>query len=93
MNNAELAQQRLRLQYRSAQQRAMIASGIRPLLPVFSTLDGAGAALHWMRRHPALCAAALLLIGVKRPRFVLRWARRGLFAWQAWRRVGRLVGK
>lgn len=93
MNKAELAERRQQLQYRSAQQRLVIASGIKPLLPLFSTLDTTGNALRWIRRNAALSAGALLLLGVMRPRFMFRWAKRGLFAWQSWRRVSRLLRK
>lgn len=93
MNSAELALRRQRLQSRIAQQRVMIANGIEPLLPVLATLDGVGAALCWLRRNPLICAGALGLLAIVRPRFVFRWAKRGLFAWQTWQRVGRLLRK
>lgn len=93
MNSGELAQRRQRLQYLSAQQRATIANGIKPLFPVFSTLDRTRDVVHWLRGHPGLSVGALAILGLKRPRKALRWAKRGLFVWQAWRRVSRLLGK
>ena len=93
MNSAELVRRRQRLQYRSAQQRMLIANDVRPLLPFFSKLDSIRNGLRWLRGNPVLGGAALALLGLARPRVAFRWAKRGLFFWQAWRRVRRLLQK
>lgn len=57
------------------------------LAPVLRGADRAWAAGVWLRDHPLVPAAALLLLAWRRPRGLLRWGRRGWSAWQLVRRV------
>ena len=57
------------------------------LAPVLRGADRAWAAGVWLREHPLVPAAALALLVWRRPRRLLRWARRGWSAWQLVRRV------
>jgi hypothetical protein len=83
----EFALKKQRLQFRSAELRAQLgeyALGVAPLLRAGdAVVDG----VRWVRHHPEVVAAAGLGIALARPRAVVRWARRGVAAWQAWGRV------
>lgn len=60
------------------------AEGIAPLL---RGADRAWTAGIWLREHPLVPAAALVLLAWRRPRTLLRWGRRGWAGWQLFRRV------
>lgn len=57
------------------------------LAPVLRGADRAWAAGVWLRDHPLVPAAALLLLVWRRPRGLLRWGRRAWAAWQLAKRV------
>jgi hypothetical protein len=42
---------------------------------------------RWLGRHPEWLVGTAVALLVARPRLLLRWARRGFFAWQVWRKV------
>ena len=83
----ELALRKQRLQLRSAQLRADFAADAAAFEPLFVAGDRVRDAAHWLKRHPELPVAAGVALLVARPRRLLGWARRGLFAWQAARRL------
>lgn len=83
----ELALKKQRLLMRSGALRENFADYAMRWMPLFSAADRAHAGLHWLRRHPLLPVASLVALLVARPRGVLRWARRGFFAWQALRKL------
>ena len=91
----ELHQQRGRLLERIAHQRQTLASQVAPLLRPLSLPGRVAAALRdtgsFVLQHPYLLGTAALSVLVLKPGFVLRWARRGVFAWRAWRSLRRLV--
>lgn len=72
---------------RSAALRENFGNFASVWMPAFAAADRVRAGLVWLRRHPLLPVASLVAILVARPRWVLRWAQRGFFAWQALRRV------
>lgn len=83
----ELALRKQRLQLRSAQLRADFAADAAAFEPLFAAGDRARDAMYWLRSHPEIPVGAGVALLVARPRRLLRWARRGLVAWQAARRV------
>ncbi len=83
----ELALKKQRLLMRSGALREDFGHYATVWMPLFSATDRLRAGLHWLRRHPLLPVASLVALMVARPRGVLRWARRGFFAWQALRRL------
>lgn len=83
----EFALKKQRLQYRSAELRAQFADYAQGMTPVLRAGDAVVEGVRWIKRHPEVIAAAGLAIVVARPRGVVRWARRGVVAWQAWGRV------
>ncbi len=87
----ELALKRQRLQIRSAALRADFSSHAAAWRPVFRIADQGQAALLWLRRHPAVPVAVLVALLVARPRALLRWLKRGFFAWQALARLREVV--
>ena len=87
----ELALKRQRLQIRSAALRENFSACAAGWKPVLALADRGNAALQWLRRHPAAPVAALVALLVARPRMVLRWAQRGLFAWQMLRKLRELL--
>lgn len=83
----ELALRKQRLQLRSAQLRADFAADAAAFEPLFDAGDKLRDAIAWLKRHPEIPAGAAVALLVARPHRLLRWARRGLVAWQAARRV------
>lgn len=83
----EFALKKQRLQFRSAALRAEFADCARELTPVLKAGDAVVEGVRWVKRHPEVIAAAGVTLVVARPRGAIRWARRGMVAWQAWGRV------
>lgn len=67
--------------------RDELAGHARGLAPLFGVGDKLRQGAHWLRRHPEVAVAAGAALVVARPRVVFRWARRGVVAWQSWRRM------
>lgn len=83
----EFALKKQRLQYRSAELRTQFAEYAFGVSPVLRAGDAIVDGVRWVRNHPEVIAAAGVALVVARPRGVIRLARRGLVAWQAWGRV------
>lgn len=83
----ELALKKQRLLMRSGALRDNFGNYATVWMPVFAAADRVRAGLRWLRRHPLLPVVSLIAVLVARPRGVLRWVRRGYFAWQALRRL------
>ena len=88
----ELALKKQRLQMRSAALRDNLADHARVLQPLFGFADRCLAAGRWLRQNPALPVATLVALLVARPRSLLRWLRRGWFAWKAVGKLRNLLG-
>ena len=87
----ELALKKQRLQIRSAALRADFSAHAAAWRPVFAIADQGQAALLWLRRHPALPVAVGVALLVARPRALLRWLKRGFFAWRAFAKLRDVV--
>jgi len=83
----DLALKKQRLLMRSSALRENFGQYANTWKPVFAAADRLRNGLRWLRRHPALPVASLVALAVARPWGMLRWARRGWFAWQALRNL------
>lgn len=83
----ELALRRQRLQWHTTSQRQELARHLHPFLPAFSAADRVGQGIAFLKQRPQWLAAAVVAFAVLRPRRAFRWARRGLVAWQVWRKL------
>ena len=87
--HVELALKKQRLQFESAALRRQLRADIAGIAPVFRAGDAMMSGLLWLRGHGEWVVGIAAVLAVTRPRRLLRWARRGFMAWQAWRRLGR----
>ena len=85
----ELGEQRGRLRERIAHQRTALAREVQPLVAPLSWPTRMAALLRqgkeFVLAHPYAMGTAALGLVVFKPRFMLRWAQRGLLAWRTWR--------
>lgn len=100
----DLALKKRTLRLRSAMLRQtfadQIGQGVAPALDMADRVIVGG---QWLRRHPVWLVVPAVALLVLRPRFlagglagslaptVLRWAGRGLWAWQTWTRLRPLI--
>lgn len=82
----ELALRKQRLQFQSDLLRARWQDHARGVAPAFGVVDGVRAGAQWLRRHPEVTVGAAIALIVAKPRAVWRWFKRGVVAWQFWRR-------
>ncbi|MBI4997406.1 MAG: hypothetical protein HZC22_11025 [Rhodocyclales bacterium] len=82
----ELALKKQRLQFKSDLLRDQWRAHARGLAPVFGAADRVRAGVAWLRRHPEALVGVGVAVVVARPRTVWRWLKRGVVAWQFWRR-------
>lgn len=87
----ELALRKQRLQLQSAALRNDLARHAAPFVPAFGIADRVRDGFRWLRRHPEAVVAGTVALLVARPRRLFRWARRGVIAWQAWRKLHGLL--
>jgi hypothetical protein len=82
-----LATERALLRVRSGLLRDQLAAEAEgwknPLAMADRVVDGA----RWLRQHPEVPVGVVAVLAVTRPRVLLRWAGRGVWAWQLWRRA------
>lgn len=78
---------RQELLQQSSELRDCLQRHAEGLAPVLRGADRAWSAGLWLRDHPLVPAAALLLLAWRRPRRLLRWGRRGWSAWQLLQRL------
>jgi hypothetical protein len=81
----ELAQRRLALVARSAALRAELVEGAAALDTPLQLADGAWNAWHWVKAHPDVVVAGVVVVAVVQPRrawVLARWSWRG---WRTWR--------
>ena len=91
----ELGEQRGRLRERIAYQRLTLAREVQPLI---APLSLPARVATWVRQgkafvfgHPYVFGTTALALLVLKPRFVVRWAPRGVLAWRTWRSVQAMV--
>lgn len=83
----ELALRKQRLQFRAEQQRADLLVGVDAVDSVLHQAERLREGVAWLRHNAPAVSTFVLVLLVIRPRFTLRWARRGLLAWQLYRRL------
>lgn len=66
----------------SALQRATLAQCVAPWRPRLVLFDRGIAVVRYVRRYPAVLAAAGLLVAVLRPHRAADWLQRGWVLWQ-----------
>jgi hypothetical protein len=81
-----LALKKQRLQLKSATLREQWIGHAAGFQPLCNGVDRVGDGVRWLRGHPQALIATGVALLVARPRVMLRWARRGFVAWQAWRK-------
>lgn len=83
----EIALRKQRLQFRAERERAEMMAGLAAVDVVLDGVDRLRDGVDWLRQHaPAVSTFALVLL-LMRPRFTLRWAKRGVLGWQLYRRL------
>lgn len=91
----ELHQQRGRLLERIASQRQLLVQQMAPLQGALDVSDRTARLVQdakaFVQNHPLGVALAIAALVVFKPRTVLRWTQRGLFAWRTWRGLHTLV--
>lgn len=87
----ELALRKQRLQLRIADQRRALIHHARGIAPVLHGADRVVDGARWVRDHAPVVTGLAVFLLVTRPRFALRWARRGWLGWQMLRRTGKLL--
>ncbi|SBT05929.1 conserved hypothetical protein [Candidatus Accumulibacter aalborgensis] len=91
MNQAllDLAVERGRLIERISTQRQLLGQQLQPLSSALQGADRAVSVVRngadYVRQHPELVAATVLVLVVLKPNRMWRWTQRGLFAWRTWR--------
>jgi hypothetical protein len=73
----ELALRKQRLQMRCEVQRRELERGLRCIDGILDAVDHLRDGARWLRGHAPTVSAAVLVLLVWRPRFTLRWLRRG----------------
>ncbi|MCX8017599.1 MAG: YqjK-like family protein [Rhodocyclaceae bacterium] len=92
MNALELALAKQRLQLKAAAERAALGEYAAGLAPLFAAGDHIVAGARWLKHHPEAVVGGVAALVALRPgalRFLWRWGRRSLLAWQFWRDAGR----
>ena len=87
----ELALRKQRLQIRCAEQRTELVRHAEAFTPLMRGVDRVMDGVAWARNNAPILSGTAVFLLVVRPRFVLRWARRGWVGWQLVRRVRNLV--
>jgi len=86
---ARLAERRGLLVAQAAVQRTALELNLAPWRARLALADKGVAAVHYVRRHPALMLGAALLVAALRPRRVGTWLQRGWIIWAVGRRLRR----
>jgi hypothetical protein len=86
---ARLAERRSLLVAQAAVQRTALELNLAPWRARLALADKGIAAVHYVRRHPALMLGAALLVAALRPRRVGTWLQRGWLMWEIGRRLRR----
>lgn len=89
----EIARRKESLVAKSGRERAALAAGFGVWQKPIDVIERGVAAARFLRSHPLLVAAAIVVVAVLGRRKLLRWAGRGLVAWRAWRTLQGLVSE
>jgi hypothetical protein len=82
-----LARRKQRLQLRAEQQRADLIASLRAMDEVLNQVDRLRDGIEWLRRHAPVVATIGLILLVLRPRFTMRWIKRGWLGWKLYRQM------
>lgn len=82
-----LALRKQRLQLRAEQQRVELRAGMATVDGILDQVDRLRDGVAWLRNHAPLVSTIALLLLVARPRFTLRWIKRGWRGWRLYRRA------
>lgn len=83
----DLAARRGALCARISAQRDVLAYHSAGLADLLDKGDAALRGVDWVKRNPLAVGAAVSTMVVLRPRRAFRWAKRGFFLWQGWRKL------
>jgi hypothetical protein len=83
----EIALRKQRLQILAEQQRAELMAGLAVVDEVLEPVDRLRDGLVWLRNNAPVVTTIVLVLVALRPRFALRWAKRGWLGWQLYRRL------
>lgn len=89
----QLMLKKQRLLARSSDLRERLIEQSAGFSPAFSFADRLHDGIATLRRHPEWVVGAAVFVLVARPRFVWRWAKRGLVGWRLWRTVQDLLSR
>ena len=89
----QLALTKQRLQFKSDMLRDRWIAHARGLTLVLGAADQVRAGYAWLRRHPEVVVGVGVAVAVAKPRAVWRWFKRGLVAWQFWRKGQQLLAR
>ena len=87
----EIARRKESLVARCGSQRAALAAEFGAWQKPIDVIDHGIAAARFLKSHPLLMAAAMVVVAVLGRRKLVRWAGQGLVVWRAWRTVQELV--
>lgn len=80
----DVARRRGELLAEIRQQRVRVAALSQPLAGVLGKVDRVGAAIHWLKTHPAAVAVSVAAMVVSRPRKLWGLAKRSFALWRGW---------
>ena len=89
----QLTLKKQRLLARSTDLRERLIEQSAGFSPAFSFADLLHDGIAMLRRHPEWVVGAAAFVLVARPRFVWRWAKRGLVGWRLWHTVQDLLAR
>lgn len=87
----ELALKKQQLLFSGAQLREEFSRHATAFAPLFAGADHIVDGVRWLRAHPQIPVVLALGFLLAQPRRLLRWSRRALIGWQAWRRLRGLL--
>ena len=86
----ELGLRRQELQFRCRAQRAVLSRQLDAVTDAVERVERVRDGVDWIRANTPLLAGLVVGLIVLRPRASVRWLRRGLVAWQLFRRSAAL---
>lgn len=75
------------------QQRLDLSAGRRDWLDVTQVYDRGWSRLVSLRSWVMVASSAMAVVSLRHPRFLARWARRGIGLWSTWRMAKNLLRK
>ena len=69
----------------AAEQRAALAAAFEPWRAPIAVVDRGVEAVRFLKRYPAILAAAAAVVAILKPRRAWQWGQRAFVVWRAWR--------